>query len=306
MKLVKINCPLCDSNSSEILFDGKDREHPIPGTFPVVQCRDCDLVYLNPRPSEDSLQECYPDDYDSYVFGVGSVGKLQKYLRRQTAKKIGSILPRGSRILEVGCATGDLLAPLRDVAGLQVVGVELSPHAANIAINDHGLDVHIGKLSDFNFELASFDGVVMRNVLEHLPDPLGDLKKAASLLKKGGHVFIDVPNFDSLDRMLFGKYWYGYSTPRHLTVPSVKTLKRMLSVAGFEVTTVHHSMLPNNWIGSLKNVFEGVSGRLNSFKIINFRNPLFILLTLPFGAFQKILRKSGRVHVVAVKKQEVR
>lgn len=301
MILENTPCPLCSSNAYNLLFEGKDREHPIPGTFPVVQCRDCSLVYLNPRPADESLHECYPDDYDSYAFGVGSVGKVQKYLRRQAAKKIGRFLPRGSRVLEVGCATGDLLAPLRDVAGLQVVGVELSPYAASIAIKNHELDVHIGKLVDFHFEPGSFDGVVMRNVLEHLPDPLGDLQRSSALLRKGGHIFIDVPNYDSLDRMVFGRYWYGYSTPRHLTVPSVKTLSRMLSASGFQVTEVRHSMVPNNWIGSLKNVLDEMGGEINRFKMVNFRNPLCVLLSAPLGIVQKIFGLSGRIEVVAMK-----
>lgn len=301
MNLEPTDCPSCGQDDFDLLFVGKDREHPIPGDFPVVKCRACEMVYLNPRPDDASLNECYPDDYDSYSFGVGAVGRIQRILRSRAARKIARIVPRGGRVLEVGCATGDLLAPLRDEAGMSVVGVELSPFAANLAVENHGLEVHVGKLSEFDFEPESFEGVVMRNVLEHLPDPLGDLRRSATLLAKGGHIFIDIPNYDSLDRVLFGKYWYGYSTPRHLTVPSARTASQMLRTAGFEVVAVRHSLVPNNWIGSLKNVLDEMAGELNRFKSVNFRNPLFVLLAIPLGVLQVALRSSGRIEVVATK-----
>lgn len=301
INLIHTNCPLCGSCDARLLFNSKDREHPIPGVFPVVQCRTCELVYLDPRPDDDSLSACYPDDYDSYAFGIGTVGRLQKLLRRQAAKKVAAYLPKGSRVLEVGCATGDLLAPLRDVAGLEVVGVELSSYAANLAMKNHQLNVRIGKLKDMVFPPESFDAVIMRNVLEHLPDPLGDLKRAAAVLKSGGYIFIDVPNYDSLDRRLTGPYWYGYSSPRHLTIPSVNTLNGMLNRAGFTTVDVTHSLVPNNWIGSLKNALDAWIGERNRFRWVNFRNPVFVLLTAPLGLIQKLLCTSGRIEVVARK-----
>ena len=81
INLVRIDCPLCHEKEFDFLFNSIDREHPIPGEFPVVRCVDCGLVYLNPRPDDDSLSECYPDDYDSYNYGVGIAGGLQKLLR---------------------------------------------------------------------------------------------------------------------------------------------------------------------------------------------------------------------------------
>lgn len=78
----------------------------------------------------------------------------------------------------------------------------------------------------------------------------------------------------------------------------------MLSDAGLQVIVVRHSMVPNNWIGSLKNVLDELAGEINRFKIVNFKNPLFVVLFFPFGFLQKLIRKSGRIEVVAVKKGE--
>lgn len=300
INLVPTDCPLCRSDDPVFLFNSKDREHPIPGEFPIVSCRNCGLVYLNPRPDEASLLECYPDDYDSYTFGQGLVGGLQKWLRRHSANQLSTIFSNGGRILEIGCASGDLLLPLRDVAGFQVVGVEMSSYAASLA-HAKGLDVRVGRLEEVEFTTGSFDGVVMRNVLEHFSAPLEDLRRVSVLLKPEGKIFIAIPNHDGLDRRFFGKYWYAYETPRHLTVPSVVTIRKMLESTGFEVVTIRHSMVPNSWISSLRFLLEEITGRPYRLKFINFKNPIFLVLAIPLGVLQKLLRMSGRIEVIASK-----
>lgn len=300
MQLEYVDCPLCSHNNPVELFAGIDRDLPCPGSFSVVQCRDCGLVYLNPRPAEISLVECYPDAYDSYAFGTGLVGNLQKQMRRCSAMQLAGIFAPGGSILEIGCASGDLLQPLRDVTRFQVVGIELSSYAAKLA-HAQGLDVRVGRLSDVEFDKESFDGVIMRNVLEHLSAPLEDLKRVAALLKPGGKIFIAIPNHDGLDRMVFGKYWYAYETPRHLTVPSVVTAKKMLAMAGFEIVAVRHSMVPNNWISSVRFLAEDLFDKPRRLKWINYKNPLLLFLALPLGILQKLLRMSGRIDIVARK-----
>jgi hypothetical protein len=75
----------------------------------------------------------------------------------------------------------------------------------------------------------------------------------------------------------------------------------MLSMAGFRVTEVRHSMVPNNWIGSLKNVLTEMSGEKNRFKAVTFRNPWLVVLSFPLGVLQKLVGMSGRIEIVAMK-----
>jgi hypothetical protein len=81
----------------------------------------------------------------------------------------------------------------------------------------------------------------------------------------------------------------------------VKTLRDMLGRAGFTTEVVTHSLLPNNWIGSLKNALDEKAGAQNRYAWINFRNPVFVLLAAPLTILQKLLRMSGRIEVVARK-----
>ena len=96
MGVENVSCALCSSDDYTELFEGNDRIHGIPGTFPVVRCNQCDLVYLNPRPDVDSISEYYPENYSPYDSeGDSFAERLQVRLRRREASRIASLLPPG-------------------------------------------------------------------------------------------------------------------------------------------------------------------------------------------------------------------
>ncbi|HEV2776304.1 MAG TPA: class I SAM-dependent methyltransferase [Solirubrobacteraceae bacterium] len=105
------------------------------------------------------------------------------------------LLPEGGRVLDIGCASGGLLALLRPRAG-HLAGLEISASAATAAaqIADHVVQ---GALEDpeLPFEAESFDLVVLADVLEHLADPAAGLARAAGWCRRGGGtVLVSVPN----------------------------------------------------------------------------------------------------------------
>jgi SAM-dependent methyltransferase len=191
--------------------------------------------------------------------------------------------------------------PLQEL-GVSVSGIEISPHAAEIARREHDLDVHTGTIFDAPYASNSFDVVVMRHVIEHFPSARLALKKVAHLLKPGGVLFITTPNFDSLDGKIFGRYWHDLDPPRHLAVFSVTTLDRMLKNTGLETLNIKHSLVPNSWIYSIRNVLIERFGDGFLLQAFSIRNPFMWLFFFPFGMIQKGLRKSGRIDVVARKK----
>lgn len=104
------------------------------------------------------------------------------------------LLPPGGRVIDVGCASGGLLALLRPRAG-HLAGLELSPTAARAAAQI-GDQVVCGALENpaLPFEPDSFDLVVLADVLEHLTDPAAGLARAAAWCRPGGAVLVSVPN----------------------------------------------------------------------------------------------------------------
>lgn len=75
---------------------------------------------------------------------------------------------------------------------------------------------HLGSLETLVSQGASFDAITFWHSLEHTPDPLDVLRKAADMLKAGGCLHIAVPNYNSWDAKHYKGFWAGYDVPRHL------------------------------------------------------------------------------------------
>jgi SAM-dependent methyltransferase len=113
--------------------------------------------------------------------------------------EVARLVPEGSRrVLDLGCASGRLGATIRD-RGAEVVGIERDPDYARDATArlDRVLEGDVEEIArrpDLHAELGSFDCVVAADVLEHLVDPWGCLRRYAPLLEPGGLAVISLPN----------------------------------------------------------------------------------------------------------------
>lgn len=103
------------------------------------------------------------------------------------------------------------------MAGTDVTGDALD-HAAG-----RGIHVIRTPLLSPGFPAGPYDAVTFWAVLEHLADPLAFLRRAADLLRPGGHVFMLVPNLESLAIRLCGPR-YRYVMPDHVNYFSARTL----------------------------------------------------------------------------------
>ena len=135
-------------------------------------------------PADPALAELYEAKAQTYAaFGNGAI-----------AAHAARLLPEGGRVLDLGCASGGLLALLRPRAG-HLAGLELSASAARAAaqVADHVVQ---GALEDpdLPFDAGSFDLVVLADVLEHLADPVAALRRAAGWARPGAAVLVSVPN----------------------------------------------------------------------------------------------------------------
>ncbi|MCX7790991.1 MAG: class I SAM-dependent methyltransferase, partial [Chloroflexaceae bacterium] len=268
--------------------------------YTLHQCRGCGLVYLSPRPdTPEELAEIYPPTYDSYM------GERQRFLvwmrRIAWRAEVREILARtsaDSAILELGSATGEFLAELRRRGRTRLLGLELSPEAARIARERHGLDVRAGQLEDVCLPPGSFDLVLMRHVLEHLPDPRATLTRIARLLRPGGYCIFTIPNIDSHTARIFGGDWYGYQFPRHFFLFPQPTLHALVNLAGLCIERVVHQAAPNVWIGSTR-FWLAARGYTALARFVRYQNPLAVAAFAPLGLVSALMRSSGVIRVIA-------
>src|SRR5262249_30754099 len=105
-------------------------------------------------------------------------------------------VPRGARVLELGCATGYIGRILIEHKECKVTGVEIDPAAAEVA-RASGLAIALGSLEDPAFRASirrDFDVVIAADVLEHLANPAPVLNHFKRWLVPGGAAIVAVPN----------------------------------------------------------------------------------------------------------------
>lgn len=235
------SCLLCGSSRLDPLIE-------IDGAR-VVECVACKLGILAARPSEAQLTALYQEAY----FSAHSIGyakdetDAQRGVRGQRKRVtwIKGCVPRGARLLDVGCASGYFLAAAQQ-SGFEVEGVEVSTWASEEAKKRFNVRVTVGQIHDVPGPYPRFDAVTMWHSLEHARDPQATLDVAYRLLKPGGVVAIELPNYQSVDARGYGPAWSGWSLPYHFWHFSPTSLSTLVRRCGFDVRMI--KTLPSSYI----------------------------------------------------------
>lgn len=269
-----VNCDLCRSDQSEVVTRQRDLLLEVTNDeFTIVKCSRCGLVYLNPRPSKDLLGSYYPTVYyppvqvkarpefqqqakkfsarikrwvleDYYGYPSTASSGWSRIVRRillwpdKMLRELKGRHPlpwRGEgKVLDVGCGAGGNLKTLQD-QGWEPYGIEISEVAAAHARELVTGNVHTGTLESAPFPLQSFDLILMSHSLEHLSSPGEALRRVHRLLKDDGLLVVSVPNVNSLEYKLFGRWWFQLDPPRHFYHFDRRSLSGFLRQAGFQL-----------------------------------------------------------------------
>ena len=233
----KVKCALCNSDNYKIMLKAKDyRCHVTADDFNLVQCKECGLVYVNPRPSKEEIKEFYP--YGYYPSGDFMTKTVKYLLRKEKIRQVKKYKKRG-KLLDVGCGDGDFLFGMSGV-GFEVFGVDTSAEAVKLARQKlRNKDrIYNCELRGVEFPDKFFDVVTLFHVLEHLPHPHQELLEINRILKDNGILILSMPDIDSFAFNVFKKYWFCLDIPRHLYHFSTKTIRDMLGLAGFQVVRI--------------------------------------------------------------------
>lgn len=237
-----VKCNLCGGQDYKRLFFAQDNLFPTEEKFQLVKCSQCGLVFLNPHPFSFEIEQHYPYEYFHRAKNIEQEEEGNSAQEKKV--KIVERLKKGRRVLDIGCGKGEFLYKMQN-KGWEVFGVEASPIISTCTREKLGIK-HIYNQDLLNLTLPEdfFDVVTLWHVIEHLPDPLGTLKKINRLLKEDGALIIDCPNFNSLTRRVFREKWYPLDLPRHFYQFTPKTLKRMLELIGFVVEGINYKSFP--------------------------------------------------------------
>lgn len=235
-KNVNNSCLVCGSKKIHYSFS--------IDKFRIEECTDCQLMRLNPQPTDEELGNIYSKNY---FFTFDNSQAHISALKSDTADHYLNLIesytgaPLKGRLLEIGCGQGDFLLKAAE-RGLEVTGVEYSSHAVKIAESKlgHRGQVLCGEITQLMSSNQTFDYIVFADVLEHVRDPRKFLRSVHSLLRKEGIAVAIVPSLDSLSARLMKNKWMEFK-PEHLWYFSTKTLKRLLYSEGFYKEKVYQA-----------------------------------------------------------------
>lgn len=223
----RISCPLCGTAQSRMLFDC--------GSYFFEKCRNCGLVFQNPRPSQECLIKRYDQDYFNYEI-EGEKNFLDLMIKGlDDIGFFGRKPVRGDNtFLDIGCAAGILIEYLEKL-GWETTGLDVCRASAEYGINKRKLNIKINTLEGEAFPDASFSFIHSSHVIEHIADPRSFVREIYRILKPSGTACIVTPNIDGLQARVYRKNW-RLCIADHVILFSKRTLKRLLAEEGFRIT----------------------------------------------------------------------
>lgn len=246
-------CRACGSAARERVLEAEELVLRHGDRFAYFECAGCGCVQIERVPED--LARYYPSDYYSFERPrLKRYPELVRALRAWRTRallgrhgRIGATIARAlglgrvnehftwlapagvdldSRILDVGCGNGRLLAKLAREGFTSLAGADpfLAPDAAypGVTLQRATIDAIAGE----------YDLVMLHHSLEHMPDPLGALGHAKRLMAPGGRLLVRIPLADSHAFRKYGPYWTGFDAPRHLCLFTVVAFTRLAERAG--------------------------------------------------------------------------
>lgn len=240
----------------------------LPPRPELLTCPGCGLVGLRALPSAECRKALYQEDYYDAEQGDRFLGPLERVVRffrwrrkrdllRFWSAAADENLPRV--FLDVGCGRG-LLVDFFAAAGFTAIGTQLSETAASAA-RARGTDVRVGELRQLSLAAGSCGLVVLYHVLEHVDDPLAELRELFRLLAPGGLLVVEVPSFDRPGARWLGLRDLCIDYPHHLYFFKPAALRALVAAAGFEILEESFFSLEYSPVTTLQNLLNLLPGR---------------------------------------------
>jgi 2-polyprenyl-3-methyl-5-hydroxy-6-metoxy-1,4-benzoquinol methylase len=248
-----VTCRLCGSSQLRPFYtQGNDKQ------FHFYRCPECSLVNLDL--THGTNQEKYGEVFVEHCDESAKQNRMQI----RSWKYIKGIHPAGfvGKVLDIGCGNGALLR-MAQLDGWEIQGVELLESLAEGA--SRSLNTEIIQCDFLEWEPTMsdcYDLIVMRHVLEHIPDCREVIDKCAQLLAPGGRLYFEVPNIDGLTFKMkrFGErtgihrhiYKDNY-IPGHCNEYNRQSMMYLASTAGMQVVhwSTYSSKASMDWLYQL-------------------------------------------------------
>jgi ubiquinone/menaquinone biosynthesis C-methylase UbiE len=244
-------CDQCGESSYTILFpatagiesvsapDCYSSSRRQSGHFEIVKCSTCGLARSLHRDDLQTRQGIYTHLQDP-VYEQETENRQAIFKRR--VKTISDDSEQLGRLLDVGCSTGLFAGEVAKI-GWQVTGIDPAEWAIAIARQR----VPSGRFFTNTIESVEltdspFDVITLWDVLEHVDHPRDVLDRLTQWLASGGHLYLNLPNIDSLIARGMRTHW-PMLLREHLWYFSPETITRFLQDYGYKVIRIRSNLV---------------------------------------------------------------
>lgn len=260
--------------------------------FNLIKCAGCGLLYVNPRPNEDEIDEGVKIGAHRGDKTLNSTGRYlgtKVAIYRKILQEIyGNALPnRKTTWLDVGCGHGELLVALRKLWGDNVDARGIEPNRFKVAAaRRRGLNVGY-------FDLASHDNrydiISLLNVYSHLPNPREFLRLVKQRLAPLGELLLETGDTAHLPA---DQHPRPFLLPDQLSFTSAEILSNMLKDVGFEIISINKypdlklrfimATLPKEFVKlALPKKRSQLSSLYSWFRVSKYRTDMWIRAKVP-------------------------
>ena len=227
-------CPVCRANNLIGLGEKNG--------FPIVQCRGCTQRFVHPMPSQEVIDAYYAKYWineKNIRNGNRKIRKLKRILRPVFRKA------PGNSFLDIGCNTGFGVEAARRL-GFRASGIDVSGEAIEIAQRLYPENRFVaGTAQELATKGETFDAVLCREVIEHMPEVHSFMSALSSMMKIGGVLWLTTPDAGHFRVPRNFPEWKEVIPPEHVSFFNLTSLRRLLTGYGIVILRRKYEWKPS-------------------------------------------------------------
>jgi len=256
-------CVACGGLERRVLHRQRFADGTLGNGYDVVVCTRCGAGFADGIPTQIELDRYYAERSKYEYAGSGGAESPFDFKRFEAiVAQVEPLVPsREAAILDVGCATGGLLACFARRRYRRLLGSDPSPACAAAARRLHRIDVRPAVITQWEESDERFDLILLVGVLEHLRDARSAIGVILRLLAPGGLLYCAQPDAQAFSDCINVAY-QQFST-EHVNFFSELSLNRLMGECGMVPRKAWRWMV--EWReGVTDSVVSGLYGRADS------------------------------------------
>jgi len=248
-------CKICGNIEGNKVFKIREMMFGFKDEFIYFECSKCGCLQIAEIPS--NMEKYYPSNYYSFqrghsdnfikkvlkrkrdeyaIFKKGFIGKIvyKKYPDILLDMISKTKISHNSRILDVGCGSGNLLYSLNEIGFKDLVGID---PFINEEINEKSIKILKKTIHEIS-DIEKFDLIVFNHSFEHIPDQLETLLKVCKILSNSGICLIRMPIKTEYIWNRYGINWVQIDAPRHFFIHTLRSFKLLTENSGLIIQEV--------------------------------------------------------------------